>query len=285
MRSLFIRPLIEVNLGKQSMFKKVLIVGGLALAATGVFFSVNEAAEANNSSVPKSVAKPIELDPTQLNAELLKTKIKAKLGLTVEKVETTPVPGIALLITSQGLFYSSYNGDYFIQGKVYSLVTKVTDLAEESLAKIRMEGLDKYKNDMIVFKAKDEKYVVTAFTDITCGYCIKMHKQMDDYNERGITFRYLAYPRAGIKDQKGNYTQGFKDLRSVWCAEDPKEAMTNAKNKRNVAYRVCDKPIEGEFKFGRQTGVNGTPAIVLSNGMMVPGYQPPEQLEKLLKTL
>ncbi len=80
-------------------------------------------------------------------------------------------------------------------------------------------------------------------------------------------------------------SQGFKDLRSVWCSEDPAAAMTNAKNSRNVAYRVCDKPIEGQFNFGRQVGVNGTPALVLSNGMMVPGYQPPEQLEQLLKSL
>ena len=267
------------------MFKKVLIAGGLAAAAAGVFFSVNESAIANNSSVPASIAKVAEVDPTQLNVDLLKSKIKAKLGLTVEKVETTPVPGIALLVTNQGLFYASYNGDYFIQGKVYSLVSEVTDLAEASLAKMRLAGLDEFKDDMIIFKAKDEKYVVTAFTDITCGYCRKMHKQMADYNEKGITFRYLAYPRSGIKDRIGNYTQGFKDMRSVWCADDPKEAMTNAKNGRDVAYRVCDKPIEAQFNLGRQVGVTGTPAIILSNGMMVPGYQPPEKLEQLLKSL
>jgi len=281
--------LIEVNLGKQSMFKKVLIAGSLAIAASGVFFSVNELAVANNSSVPASITKAvsvdIEKDPTQLNADLLKVKIKAKLGLTVERVETTPVPGIALLITNQGLFYASYNGDYFIQGKVYSLVSEVTDLAEKSLANIRLEGLEKFKDDMIVYKAKEEKYVVTTFTDITCGYCRKMHKQMDDYNDRGITFRYLAYPRSGIKDRTGNYSQGFKDLRSVWCAADPQAAMTNAKNSQKVAYQACDKPIEDQFNFGRQVGVNGTPAMVLSNGMMVPGYQPPEQLEQLLKNL
>jgi thiol:disulfide interchange protein DsbC len=263
------------------MFKKIIIVGAIALSAMGVFFSMNEEAVANNATTSQKA----ETDPIPLNVELLKEKIKAKLGLTVRKVEATPVPGIALLITNQGLFYSSYNGDYFIQGKVYSLVSEVTDLAEQSLSNIRLEGLETFKDDMIEFKAKDEKYVVTAFTDITCGYCRKMHKQMDDYNSRGITFRYLAYPRSGIKDQTGNLSQGFKDLRSVWCSEDPAAAMTNAKNSRNVAYRVCDKPIEGQFNFGRQVGVNGTPALVLSNGMMVPGYQPPEQLEQLLKSL
>lgn len=267
------------------MFKKVLIVVGLSVAASGVFFSMNEAAVANNSPVSSHSIKSTELSSAKIDVELLKSKINAKLGLIVEKVEVTPVPGIALLITNRGLFYSSYNGDFFIQGKVYSLGANVEDLAEKSLAKIRLEGLDKYKDDMIVYKAKDEKYVVTAFTDITCGYCRKMHKQMADYNDRGITFRYLAYPRSGIKDQSGDYSQGFKDLRSVWCAEDPEAAMTSAKNSRQVAYRVCDKPIEGQFNFGRQVGVNGTPALVLPSGMMVPGYQPPEQLEQLLETL
>ena len=246
---------------------------------------MNDAAVANNAPVPSKTVEVTTADPSKLNATFLKAKIRSKLGLIVEKVEKTPVPGIALLMTNQGLFYSSYNGDYFIQGKVYSLVSEVEDLAEKSLAKMRLEGLEKYKDDMIEFKAENEKYVVTAFTDITCGYCRKMHKQMAEYNELGITFRYLAYPRSGIKDQAGNYSQGFKDLRSVWCAEDPEAAMTNAKNSRNVAYRVCDKPIEGQFNFGRQVGVNGTPALVLSNGMMVPGYQEPEQLEQLLKSL
>lgn len=267
------------------MFKKVFIVCSLAVAATSVFFFSNEQAVANTSQVPNAIAKPAELAPTEFNIDFLKAKIQSKLGLTVVSVEKSPVSGIALLITDQGLFYSSYDGDYFIQGKIYSLVEEVTDLAEQSLAKMRLEGMEKFKDDMIVYKAKDEKYVVTVFTDITCGYCRKMHKQMDDYNARGITFRYLAYPRSGIKDRLGNYTEGFKDLRSVWCSEDPKAAMTSAKNSQGIGYRVCDKPIEGEFDFGRQVGVNGTPAIMLSTGMMVPGYQPPEQLEQLLKTL
>ena len=263
------------------MFKQVLIMGGLTVAAVGIFFSVNETAVANNA--PKSVAA---VAPTgELNSEMLKAKIKAKLGLTVDKVEKTAVLDIALLVTNRGVLFSNYNGDYIIQGKVYSLVGDVTDLAEASLSKTRLEGLETFKDDMIVYKAKDEKYVVTAFTDITCGYCRKMHKQMEDYNNRGITFRYLAFPRAGIKTQAGEYSKSFKDLRSIWCAEDPQTAMTRAKNNQEFAYRVCDKPIEAEFDFGRQVGVTGTPALVLSNGAIVPGYQEPEQLEQLLKSL
>jgi len=237
---------------------------------------------AAKANVPAALAKPTS-EQSVLDVDLLKAKISSSLGLTVVSAEKTPIPGIALLVTNQGLFYASYNGDYFIQGKVYSLGEAVTDLAEESLAKLRLDGIKTFENDMIEYKAENEKYVVTVFTDITCGYCRKMHEQMDDYNARGITFRYLAYPRSGIKDRTGNLSQGFKDLRSVWCSEDTADALTKAKSGTGIAYRICEAPIEAQFDFGRQIGVNGTPAIILSNGMMIPGYQPPAQLEELLK--
>ena len=87
-----------------------------------------------------------------------------------------------------------------------------------------------------------------------------------------------------MKDRTGGYSQGFKDLRSIWCHEDPQQALTKAKSGSNVAARICDKPIEDEFNFGRQVGVTGTPAIMLANGMMVPGYQDPSKLFALLET-
>ena len=43
---------------------------------------------------------------------------------------------------------------------------------------------------MIVYKAAQEKHVITVFTDITCGYRHKLHEEMKDYNALGITVRY-----------------------------------------------------------------------------------------------
>jgi thiol:disulfide interchange protein DsbC len=262
------------------MFKTFIISAVLATLTLPLLLQgANAAGETN---VPTTLAKPVS-DKAVLDADFLKEKINSSIGLTVVKVEKTALPGIALLVTNQGLFYASYDGEFFIQGKVYNLGATVTDIGEESLAKVRLEGLKNFEDNMIVYKAENEKYVVSVFTDITCGYCRKMHEQMADYNARGITFRYLAYPRAGINDQNGNLTQGFKDLRSVWCSEDNATALTKAKSGTGIAYRICEAPIEAQFKFGRQIGVSGTPAIIFSNGMMVPGYQPPAQLEELLK--
>ena len=217
--------------------------------------------------------------------DLVKANLTQKLGFNIASIKASPMAGLVEVITDQGLFYASVDGSFLLHGKMYGISDNVSNLTEESLAKIRIEGMAKFSKDMIVYPAKDEKHVVTVFTDITCGYCRKMHEQMDSYNEKGITVRYLAYPRAGVKDRLGRYSQAFKDLRSIWCHEDPQQALTKAKSGSNVAARVCDKPIEDEFNFGRQVGVSGTPAIMLTDGMMVPGYQDPNKLLQLLETV
>jgi thiol:disulfide interchange protein DsbC len=260
------------------MFKSYLAVFFVLFLSSSISVYANDAV-----SVPASIAKNPQVE--KFDANFLKTKLKLSLGIEVEQVLETPLPGIAMVVTSKGLYYASYNGDYFIQGKVYSLGDSVVDLADERLAKLRIEGMEKFSGDMIVYPAKNEKHVITVFTDITCGYCRKMHEQMTAYNDNGITVRYLAYPRSGVFDQNGGLTKGFQDLRSIWCNEDPNTALTKAKSGSGVAQRICDKPVEEEFDFGRQVGVNGTPAIMLANGMMIPGYQAPEQLVRILQEL
>ena len=40
----------------------------------------------------------------------------------------------------------------------------------------------------------------------------------------------------------------------------------------------CTNPVARQFALGQQVGVQGTPAIFLANGVMIPGYQPAAQL-------
>lgn len=219
------------------------------------------------------------------DSKVITSKLASKLGLQVNKVKKSTMPGMAEVITKQGLLYVSYDGNFIIQGKLYNIEKDVVDLTEATLADVRADGVKKFENSIITYPAKNEKHVITVFTDITCGYCRKLHEQMSAYNDLGITVQYLAYPRAGVRDQMGNYSQSFKDLRSIWCHETPEKALTSAKSGSQVAQRICEQPVEAQYDFGRQIGVNGTPAIILENGMMVPGYQPPERLAQILNSI
>lgn len=260
---------------------KTLIVSAVLAAVTLPF--VAQEINAATQSPPALLSAKTVAQANELNAEFLTDKLSNKLGMKINKVEATPIAGIALLITEQGIIYASYDGDYLIQGNMFSLGDSVVNLTESSFAQVRLDGLKRFEGQTIDYIAEDEKYVVTVFTDITCGYCRKMHGQMADYNARGITFKYLAYPRSGINDRFGNLSQGYKDLRSIWCNEDSSNAMTKAKSGDKVENKVCDTTIEAQFDFGRKVGVNGTPAMILSNGTMIPGYQPPAKLEEILK--
>jgi len=262
------------------MFKKSLaLLSVILLSCSAIVFAVG------NQAPPASIAKSAPSTSIKFSEELLKNKLTSLLGLEVKSVAKTPMPGLAEVVTNQGLFYTSFDGKYLIQGKLFGLGQTVSNLTEESLAKVRVTGLSEFENDMIVYPAKNERHVVSVFTDITCGYCRKMHEQMDEYNDLGITVRYLAYPRAGVTDRAGGLTAGFKDLRSVWCHEDPATALTKAKMGSNVAQRICDKPVKEEFDFGRQVGVNSTPTIITSNGMMMPGYRKPQDLLQILESM
>ena len=138
---------------------------------------------------------------------------------------------------------------------------------------------------MVVYPAKNEKHVVTIFTDITCSYCRKLHAQIDEYNALGITIQYLAYPRSGLYSGNGKMSKRYEDLRSIWCSENPAEAMTRAKSGSSVASRTCDDPIAEEFAFGQQIGVSGTPALILADGSLLSGYRPPADLAKILNNM
>ena len=78
------------------------------------------------------------------------------------------------------------------------------------------------------------------FTDVTCFYCQKLHKEVPELNKRGVEVRYLAYPRAGC-----GFSEVIKQLASAWCADNPQETLTKLKNKKSVQQKnVCpDNPV------------------------------------------
>jgi thiol:disulfide interchange protein DsbC len=207
-------------------------------------------------------------------------KLEGLLGLEVNEIKPSPVDGLLQVLTNRGLFYVSKDGKYFVQGRVFNIDDRMLNETEEALSSVRLDGVKRFEGSMIEFKAQDEKYAVTVFTDITCGYCRKLHNEIEEYNKAGITVRYLAFPRAGLNSQP------YEDMISVWCSSNQKAALTEAKNGSSVRDAKCDEQqVAQQYMFGQQVGVNGTPAIILQDGSLVPGYQPAGQLLKALEQI
>ncbi|MFP3873796.1 MAG: DsbC family protein [Thiohalophilus sp.] len=193
-----------------------------------------------------------------------------------ENVEPSPIKGMYRVSIPPQVFYMSPDARYVVDGEVIDLDNKrnlTREYREQSVA-TAIEALG--EESMIVFGPQDAEHTVTVFTDIDCGYCRKLHEVVDEYNEQGIRIRYMAYPRAGL--ESGAYQKAV----SAWCADDRKAALTKAKQGKSLPQKTCDNPVADQFKLGQNMGISGTPALVLEDGRIVPGFVPPKRLAAIL---
>ena len=57
--------------------------------------------------------------------------------------------------------------------------------------------------------------------------------------------------------------------------------MTRLKSREEIPDNVCPgNPVADQFMLGQQAGVRGTPAMVLDDGQMLPGYMPADEIVK-----
>lgn len=197
-------------------------------------------------------------------------------GVQTESVRETPMKGLYEIVMGAQVFYMSADGQYLIQGNLVDVATRtnLTDASRNTARRAAVDGVAEER--MVVFSPEEVKHSVTVFTDIDCGYCRKLHSEIEGYNEEGIEIRYLFYPRSGAA------TPSYGKAVSVWCADDRKQALTDAKSGKEVPAKECDNPVTEHMALGEAMGVTGTPALVLEDGELVPGYIPPDRLAAFL---
>ena len=198
--------------------------------------------------------------------------------MKIDSVKPSEVKGLYEVMVGANIFYVSEDGKYLLQGRLVDVAAR-RDLTEEKLSVTRIQALDKIgQENMIVFKPKINKYKVYVFTDIDCGYCRKLHSEIDQYLAQGITVQYLFFPRAG-KD-----SESYNKAVSVWCADDRNAALTAAKKDQKVPAKTCDNPVDAHMQLGEDFGMKGTPLIVTEKGNLYPGYIPAKQLFEVLES-
>ena len=107
---------------------------------------------------------------------------------------------------------------------------------------------------------REVSHTLYIYTDIDCGYCRKMHQEINQLNDAGIAVRYLAYPRSGIGGES------YDKAVSVWCAADRQQALTESKAGKLLPSASCTNPVADHYRMGEAMGVRGTPAVYLENG-------------------
>lgn len=199
-------------------------------------------------------------------------------GMPIEAIAESPMEGVYQVQLKGGRqLYASADGQFILQGYMFQFKDgQAVNLTEQAQSRSVAKAIEAIpESDMVIFAPQNPKTHITVFTDTDCGYCQKLHSEVPELNRLGVEVRYLAFPRQGMG------SHGANTLASVWCAKDPQAAMDKAKAREKVPEASCDNPVAEQYELGQMIGVQGTPAIVLADGQIIPGYQPAPQLAEL----
>jgi thiol:disulfide interchange protein DsbC len=220
--------------------------------------------------------------PAQLREKLVQSlEVSSGGQLQIVAIKSTPLTEIYEVELNTGeLLYSDRSGDYLFAGDMYQ--TTNDGLLNLSSATRQVRNAEKIaaidEQEMIIFTPDNTtRATITVFTDVDCTYCRALHRDMETLLDLGVEVRYLAYPRGGEQ------ASSFAKMNSVWCADDRKKSLTQAKNGQNLPVRECDNPIMAHYALGNELGISGTPAIVFPNGQLIPGYLDADRLAEMLQ--
>ncbi len=193
----------------------------------------------------------------------------------ISAVAPSELAGFYQVVADGQVLYFSNDGKYLIHGSVFDIASR-QDLGEKTLAGLRKSTMAKIPLDkQIVFAPQNPKYRVTVFTDVDCPYCREFHKQIAEYNKRGIAVNYVLFPLAMHKGAD-------KKAEAVWCSTDRNTAYTDAMSGKDPGNKTCSNPVAELTEIGKSMGVDGTPAVFTADGDHLGGYLSPDQLVQRL---
>jgi len=231
--------------------------------------------------------------------KLLKYILPALDNKNPDIIKKSPIPGLYTVVYGSNVFYVSEDGRYVFEQTSLLDLKENRDLTEDLRAIKRKQVLDLLKDkDMVVYRPKKTKHVITVFTDIDCPYCQKFHNERDTLLKAGVKLRYMLYPRSGVD------TDSYHTAVAVMCSMNQQAAMTEAKaiaahNSRlfvsskatgiepkyisQISAPDCENPVKTHMEILHKMGLEvATPQIMLANGELIRGYVPAAKLIEML---
>lgn len=200
----------------------------------------------------------------------------------IESVRPAAMAGLNEVVVSGEVLYVSDDGAHLLQGRLYDARQR-SDLTAATENGLRRSTLAKVGDEKrIRFAAAEEKHRITVFTDIDCGYCRKLHREMSAINAAGITVDYLMFPRAGQP------SASYDKAGHVWCAVNRQDALTASMLAGELPAdqrKACTHPTTETMQLGQKLAKLGTPTIIASDGSVLGGYLEPAQLAQRLAAL
>jgi thiol:disulfide interchange protein DsbC len=256
-----------------SVFASILLV----LSIAGVSFSAEE------SAGKKSEAKTSEQNTLSKEDAMADLKELAP-DIKVLEVHPSPVADLWEVDVEsggrKGILYLDSSGKYMIQGVIVDLETK-SNLTKDRYGEVVKKYGEFGKvdlsqiplDDAIVMGDKNAAHRVIIFSDPKCPYCEKLHQEMKKVikKRKDIVFFIKMYP---LPMHKGSY----EEAKAIVCAKSL-ALLDDAFAKKPVPAAKCEtKAVDDNIKLAEKLGIRGTPAVILPDGTLIPGFKEADAL-------
>ena len=211
------------------------------------------------------------------NVDTVKSNLtKQHPKLKIENIQATDMKGIYSGSMDGQVVYVGEDAQHILVGSMYRLsdqknLTKDLVLKQNSIDWKKLPLQDAVKS-----VRGNGKRQIAIFSDPNCPYCKQLETELNKLND--VTIYTFIYP---IKNQS------IAVSKQVFCEKDPALAWSNliSKGIQPSSKKTCANPVDRNLSLGKSLGLNGTPAIIFSNGFKVMGSHPAQEIEKMWKEL
>ncbi len=217
-----------------------------------------------------------------LNNEEAATILKdAAPDVKILSVGQAPVKGLWEVFLMAGgrkaVIYVDYSKKHFFSGAIIDIKAK------KNLTQDRFEELNKIDvsriplDDALIMGDKDAKYKVIVFSDPECPYCAKLHQELKKVLEKrkDIAFyiKLFALPM---------HPDAAWKAKTIICKKSLQLLEDNFEHKQ-IPKPDCDTKVpEENAKIATESGISGTPALVLPDGRVAPGFREADAIIELI---
>lgn len=253
------------------MRKRFLIVLAFAIAFTAASFGQRAYAFPPSGSAAKctechSLTK-------EDAAKLLKSdQFKAQ----INDVRLSQIKGLWEVEVSQGdklfIVYVDFAKKYLVEGRF----TELAQLGESKpLKKVDLKKIP-LDNAVVLGNAKADKKVI-VFDDPDCPYCAKLHEEVKKIiaKRNDVAFYVKMYPLP-------MHPNAYDKSKTIVCQKSAK-LLDDAFTGKKLPAPDCEtNEVDNNIKLAEELGIAGTPAIILPDGRLLPGYAPADALLELI---
>ena len=190
----------------------------------------------------------------------------------IDKVVKSDILGLYEVAIQGRLLYTDKDGRYIINGNIFEMKTmrNLTEARARELFKVEYSKLP-FELAMKRVKGNGQRQMA-YFTDPNCGYCQKLETELQQLDNITLHVFLVA-----------NFPGSAEKVKGVLCSKNPVKAWDDLMLNQVVpSTGTCDTPMDKIAQLSNTLNVNGTPALIFSNGVLEPGYLSAADMEKAL---